>query len=114
MKKMLAVCAVALIAFLPACQESLDVTTIVKATQAACAFTPAAAGVIALINAQTGSSGTTATSAVQVAQLICTAVNSIPATTQAQNYALGKEVGVTVQTARGPVAIRGTVYGTKE
>ena len=113
MKKTLIAAAFVAVTSLAACSSTgLDVNTIIADTQAACSFTPAVSSVIALINAQTGGSTATsvATTAVEVAQSICTAVNNINTTsTTGTQLKAGTEISVVVETPSGPVTVSGTI-----
>lgn len=116
MKKVIA--ALALLA-LGACSSSsptsgLDINTIITDAQQLCSFTPAAAGVIALINAQSQSNSTQ--SASSVAAQICSAVNGVnppvkigKTAVPVRRIAPGTDISVVIQTPSGPVTIAGTV-----
>ena len=110
MKKLLLTVALASSLFLGACKSgSIDVSSIINATKAACAFTPAASGVIALINAQSAA-GVAAQTAIEIAQAICAAVNNVnPVVTPGggTKFAKGTELSVVVMAGEVPVTIAG-------
>jgi len=109
MKKLLLTVALASSLFLGACKSgSIDVSSIINATKAACAFTPAASGVIALINAQSNA-GQAAQTAISIAQAICAAVNNVNPVTPAggTKFAKGTELSVVVMAGEVPVTIAG-------
>lgn len=110
MKKYLLIAALIPALFLGACKPgSVDVSAIVNATKAACSFTPAANGVIALINAQSAA-GVAAQTAIEIAQAICAAVNNVnPVVTPGggTKFAKGTELSVVVMAGGIPVTIAG-------
>jgi len=93
MKKFFLVAALSSALVLGACTSTggVDVNAIIKDAQAACAFTPAAAGVISLINVSAGAT------ALQIAQEICAAVNNINTIPGGgTKFAKGTEISVVV------------------
>jgi hypothetical protein len=100
MKKVLSVAVLSAALMLGACQPaSIDVNTVISDAKAACGFAPAAAGVIALINALTNNKNNANTqTAVDVAQQICAAVNNVnpPAPGGGTKFAKGQEISVEV------------------
>lgn len=108
MKKFLLVTAMSTALILGGCSGGgIDVNAIINASKAACAFTPAAAGVISLVNAQNQSGKT----AIEIAQLICAAVNNVNPVTPGggTKFAHGTEISVVVDSPTGPITIAGTV-----
>lgn len=108
MKKILLVTAISAGLILGGCSGGgIDVNTIIADTKAACAFTPVAAGVIALVNAQGNSSKT----AIELAQLICAAVNNVnpPAIGGGTKFGVGTQISIVVDSPSGPVTIAGTL-----
>lgn len=109
MKRYLLIAALIPALFLGACKSgSIDVSAIINATKAACAFTPAANGVIALINAQSNA-GKTVQTAVEIAQSICTAVNNVnpPVPGGGTKFGKDREISVVVMAGDVPVTIAG-------
>lgn len=108
MKKILLVTAISAGLILGGCSSSgVDVNAVIADTKAACAFTPVAAGVIALVNAP-GNSSKTPT---EIAQLICAAVNNVnpPAIGGGTKFGAGTQISIVVDSSSGPITIAGTL-----